>query len=278
MVFLIHKLKITLIIFAVLAVIALYFIWQNNDLTVSRYAYQNKNFGSSLDGYKICQISDLHNKLFGKNQSRLLNLIRRENPDLIVITGDIIDDSRTDVAAALVLTDGLTDIAPVYYVTGNHELSAALPAHNALMQGLSRSGVEILDNEVRVVAYGNDSFYLIGLDDDSRQDGTLAGLVSGLDENKPEILLVHRPETFESYAETGVDLVFAGHAHGGQIRLPIVGGLYAPGQGFFPKYSCGIYTYGSSTMIVSRGLGNSMPGRINNRPDLVVVTLDTIGT
>lgn len=271
-------LKKTLIILAVLALITLYFIWQSNDLTVSRYTYQNKKITEALDGYKICQISDLHNKLFGKDQRRLLSLIEREQPDLIVITGDIIDDFHTDIANALALTDRLTSIAPVYYVTGNHELNTGVETFNALLEGLESGGVTVLRDAVREISNGGESFYLLGLDDSSRRDGTPARLVSELSDDKLQVLLVHRPENFELYAAAGVDLVFAGHAHGGQVRLPFIGGLYAPGQGFFPKYTCGMYTLGASTMVVSRGLGNSLPGRINNRPDLVVVTLASAGT
>jgi predicted MPP superfamily phosphohydrolase len=270
-------LKKTLIILAVLAIVALYFVWQSNDLTVSRYTYQNKKITGALDGYKICQISDLHNKLFGKNQRRLLRHISREQPDLIVITGDIIDDYNTNVAKALELTDRLASIAPVYYVTGNHELGAKPEAFDALLEGLERGGVTVLRDAVREISIGGESLYLIGLDDPSRLDGTLARLVSDLGGGELQILLVHRPENFELYAAAGVDLVFAGHAHGGQVRLPFVGGLYAPGQGFFPEYTCGMYTYGQATMVVSRGLGNSLPGRVNNRPDLVVVTLESAG-
>jgi predicted MPP superfamily phosphohydrolase len=252
-------LKKTLIILAVLALITLYFIWQSNDLTVSRYTYQNKKISGALDGVKICQISDLHNKLFGKDQRRLLALIEREQPDLVVITGDIIDDFHTNIAKALALTDRLTSIAPVYYVTGNHELNAGVETFDALLEGLERGGVTVLRDGVRELLIGGESFYLVGLDDASRLNGTPARLVSELSDDKLQILLVHRPENFELYAEAGVDLVFAGHAHGGQVRLPFIGGLYAPGQGFFPEYTCGPYTLCASTMIVSRGLGNSLP-------------------
>ena len=267
-------LKKTLIILAVLAVVTLYFIWQSNDLTISNYTYQNKKISGSLSGYKICQISDLHNKLFGKNQSRLIKLITREQPDLIVITGDIIDDSHTDVAKALELTDRLTAIAPVFYVTGNHEYQVDSEAFESLLEGLERGGITVLRNKTCEITLDSDSFYIIGLDDNSRLDGTLPQLISSLDAYKLKILIVHRPEYFELYAEAGVDLIFAGHAHGGQIRLPFIGGLYAPGQGFFPEYTCGLYSFGSSAMVVSRGLGNSVPGRVNNRPDLVFVTME----
>ena len=273
-VFHIQMLKKAIISLVVLAIVLLYFIWQTNDLTVSRYTYQNKKINGMPGGYKICQISDLHNKVFGKNQSRLLRHITKEQPDLIVITGDIIDDYHTDVPNALKLTNRLTTIAPVYYVTGNHEHHAKPEAYTELLEGLERGGVTVLLDEAQKIQLEGGSFYIIGLDDDSRLDKTLPRLVSELDENAFKILLVHRPELFEAYASTGVDLIFAGHAHGGQIRLPFIGGLYAPGQGFFPKYTCGLYTLGDSTMVVSRGLGNSIPGRVNNRPDLVFVTLE----
>ena len=259
---------------ALITAAAVFCIWQNNALTVSKYEYETQKVNGHFDGYVICQISDLHNKMFGKDQGRLLKRIRNEKPDLIVITGDIIDGNHTHVETALSLAASLPDIAPAYYVTGNHEYRVAPRVLDALLRGLEQSGIEILDNDAREISYENDGFYLLGLDDNSLTDKTLEHLVSDLDKNRLQILLAHEPQNFEKYAETGVDLVFSGHAHGGQIRIPFVGGLVAPDQGFFPKYTCGIYKYKQTEMLVSRGLGNSiLPVRVFNRPEIVILTL-----
>lgn len=259
---------------AAVAAVSTFGIWQNNDITVSNYIYTTDKIGTGLDGYRIVQISDLHNKEFGKNQSRLLTTVERQKPDIIVVTGDLVDGFRTDIETALDFIEGAVKIAPVYYISGNHEALLSTDEASRLKDGIKRAGAVILSNRATFIQLGGDSFYLIGVNDGSETDG-LKNVLYTLDMlGNMRILLAHEPQYMESYSENGIDLVFSGHAHGGQVRLPFVGGLVAPEQGLFPKYTAGEYVMGGTTMIVSRGLGNSIiPLRVFNRPDVVVLEL-----
>ena len=248
--------------------------WQNNGLMLTKITH-TKNVPKELNGYKILQVSDLQNKAFGVNQRNLIKKMKTASPDCIVITGDLIDRNRTDLDKAMAFVDAAVAIAPVYYVSGNHEHQSGYFAQ--LSQQLVASGVTVLENGKSMLPIKGASLELIGLAD-KRVNPYLAQvlqtLVTGGEENAFRILLSHRPELFETYAKSGVDLAFTGHAHGGQIRLPFIGGIFAPNQGFFPTYTSGIYEKNNTTMVVSRGLGNStFPFRIFNRPELVLVTL-----
>lgn len=267
--------KKIVILFIISVLIFIFCVWQNNDIVISNYIYKTEKISDALNGYKIAQISDLHNKEFGKNNKNLLGILEEEEPDIIVITGDVVDDSRTDIEAALEFVKGAVEIAPVYYVTGNQEYWLSRDDWDKLMQGMEERGVTLLDNEtVSIEKENTESFYLIGLGDKSLSNNTLATLCADLDPQKLQILLAHEPQYIEKYSKAGVDLVFSGHAHGGQFRLPFIGGFFAPDQGFFPKYAAGTYLMNNTTMVVSRGLGNSrIPVRLFNRPDVVIVIL-----
>lgn len=257
---------------AVAAAVFCYF--QNNMLTVTNHEYASPKIGAALDGYKILQISDLHSKYFGAGQKRLLAAVAAQEPDIIVLTGDMVDSRSRDPGPALAFVKGAAAIAPVYYVTGNHEHRLEAAEFAGLMRDIEEAGATVLENSTAEIAVGDESFLLIGLFDNSLTGGTLEELAQGLDPGKLWALLAHQPQYIGHYAAAGADLVFAGHAHGGQIRLPLLGGLVAPGQGLFPKYTAGLYTYGQTTLAVSRGLGNSLfPLRLFNRPHILCVTL-----
>ena len=261
--------------------------WQNNDLTIDRTVLGRGDVPEAFDGYTIVQVSDLHNKAFGDESRRILSKLAEQEPDIILITGDMIDSRNTDVEAALDFAKQAADAAPCYYVSGNHE-SRVLEAFEELKAGLADCGVTVLENEKVTIERDGSSIVLMGVQDPAfgaayilgdergtmeQQLKELTGGTEG-DESDFTVLLSHRPEMLDVYAAAGVDLVFTGHAHGGQWRLPGVGGLVAPCQGFFPKYTDGVHAYGDTTMYVSRGLGNSLiPVRIFNRPELVVVEL-----
>lgn len=258
--------------------------WQNNDLVTTNIVIKNRKIPVPFDEYKIVQISDLHNKEFGRNQSRLLNLIEKSNPNIIVITGDLISREDTNFDIAMDFIYGAIDIAPIYYVPGNHEAFSVI--YPELVRKLNDSGVVILGDEKMLIEKEDSSIDLIGLTDPlftlsnyweevvaDQMNKRLSNLVKS-DVDSFKILLSHRPDLIEIYANNMIDLVFAGHAHGGQFRLPLIGGLVAPNQGLFPKYTSGTYTMNNTTMAVSRGLGNSsIPIRIFNRPEVIIVTL-----
>lgn len=186
-----------------------------------------------------------------------------------------------DVDIAIALVHQLMQIAPCYYVTGNHEAWIG-SKFSELEEKLLDENVHILHDQVIKLEKGGQTVQIAGLDDPDFTDRDYALQQSMLQTKLNQmnlsgeycILLSHRPETFEAYVMEHIDLVLSGHAHGGQFRLPFIGSVVAPNQGLFPKYDAGIYTKNNTTMIVSRGIGNSIiPVRFNNRPEIVVVTM-----
>lgn len=267
---------------ALLACLIPYLLWANAALTVS---HVELDLLPGEGSFTIAQVSDLHNAEFGGGNRELLAILEEAEPDLIAITGDLIDSRRTDPAPALAFLEGAVELAPVCYVTGNHEFRA-YDAYQDLKSQMEELGVIVLENESMVLE--EVPLRVIGLDDPSfgvRSDPSatpeqiLQGALTALapqagEEDLRTVLLAHRPEYVELYAQHGADLVLSGHAHGGQVRLPGVGGLYAPGQGFLPAYTSGLYQIGETSLVVSRGLGNSLfPLRVNNRPEVVLVKL-----
>ena len=275
--------KTVLIVFVlVILCLGIWTIWGNIALEVNEYEFVSDRIPEAFAGFRIAQVSDLHNKDFGEGYGQLLTLLSEINPDIIVVTGDLIDSRQTDLDVALEFAWQAGKIARVYYVSGNHE--ARVPEYEDLKTGLVKAGVVILENQKVQITREGESITLMGIDDPSFQEDYLFGDSESVvrqaiydlqnESDGYTILLSHRPELFDLYVETEMDLVFSGHAHGGQFRLPLVGGLVAPNQGFFPKYDAGLFSEGSTNMIVSRGVGNSIiPIRFNNRPEIIVATL-----
>lgn len=263
---------IFIFVIAVIAVIYLY--WGNTKIGVTNITVTSENIPDEFNGFKIVHISDLHNAEFGDGQKDLIGKIEAQDADIIVITGDMIDSRRTDVDKAVELITGLGNKIPVYYVTGNHE--SRVREYNELESKLIENGVTVLKNESVKIEKDSSFINVIGVDDPSfgMSANDIFHTVSELKTDGYDVLLSHRPELFETYCESGAELVLCGHAHGGQVRIPFAGGLVAPNQGLFPEYTAGSYKSGSTEMIVSRGLGNSIiPLRVNNPPELVVITL-----
>jgi len=275
------RIIILISVLACITALALWIAWGNSALMVSEFSIQSERVPEGLSGYKIAQVSDLHNAEFGDNNADLLALLEAAEPDIIVLTGDLIDSRKTDIDIAGSFAEKAVEIAPTYFVTGNHE--ARIDGYAELRDNLIAAGVTVLENEAVTIEKDGNEITLLGINDPSFQTDYLMGdsasvvqsALDGLvDDEQYTILLSHRPELFETYAGAGVDLVFSGHAHGGQFRIPFLGGVIAPNQGFFPKYDAGLYTQGNTNMVVSRGLGNSLfPFRVNNRPELIIVEL-----
>jgi len=281
------------IVLLIVIALLLFCSYQNRHLETTYYTYKAEHLDAEFDGYRIVQISDLHNAKFGKDNQKLVDRIRECEPDMIVLTGDLVDSNHTNVDRAVQFVDEIVKICPVYYVTGNHEYWLEASEYDELMSGLADAGVVILDNQVVEISRSDAKFRLVGLDDRSLSDGTLEALFSdesiGHDQagqkeetadnensEKKEftVVLAHEPQYLARYASAGVDLVLSGHAHGGQFRLPFVGGIVAPDQGFLPEYTAGEYYMDGTEMIVSRGLGNSViPVRLFNYPEIVCVEL-----
>lgn len=259
--------------------LAIWVLWSNKAIVLTRYSIKAKG------SLKIIHISDYHNAKFKNDNEELLNIIRDTAPDLIAITGDFIDSRHTNLSRAVAFAKELVKISPCFYAPGNHE--SRMPENYAkLTDELEKMGAIALHDEVTSFEKDDITYTIIGVEDpmfitknkDSAEKAKiiikdkLSELVK--DTNDYTIVLSHRPEAFYSYVDSGVDLVLTGHAHGGQMQIPFVGGLIAPNQGFFPKYTNGIHFAKSTNMVISRGIGNSLcPIRVNNRPEIVLIEL-----
>lgn len=275
------KQAILLILIVLFAAIIAWVIWDNNRITVTEYTIKDAEIPENFSGYRILQISDLHNAEFGEDNEILLNQISRLHPDMIVITGDLIDSYHTNVDISLAFIREAVKIAPTYYVFGNHEVRIP-ESYTLLKDGMEKAGVVVLDQPV-TLEKDSQTITLLGVADpsamssDSRYYTQIVG--SMLKDVMPEetvysILLCHRPEVFDAFVENGIDLAFTGHTHGGQVRIPFLGAIFSPDQGLFPKYDSGLFTEKDTTMIISRGLGNSsFPFRVDCPPEIVVATL-----
>ena len=281
--------KKRIIVLAVVAAIFLALViwtaWGNTALKLNTYTVSSGRLPEAFDGYRIAHVSDLHNAEMGKDNEKLLTMLKNAEPDIIAITGDLIDSRNTDIDIALRFAEEAVKIAPCYYVTGNHEARKAKGLYADFEASLIEVGVIVLHDSEILIERDNTNISLVGIDDPAFAENNGGGVglsmasehIGALSTNDGfTILLSHRPEFFNQYVRADIDLVFSGHAHGGQFRLPFVGGLVAPNQGLFPKYDAGLYTEENTNMIVSRGIGNSiLPFRFNNRPEVILVKLES---
>ncbi|MBR2896032.1 MAG: metallophosphoesterase [Oscillospiraceae bacterium] len=267
----------------VLFVVGVWTAWGNKALEVNTYRISSTKLPDAFGGYRIAHISDLHNTEIADENEELLAVLRDEKPDMIAITGDIIDSRNTDIEIALMFAKEAAKIAPCYYVSGNHE--ARVSEYRDLKSGLEAAGVVVLEDKRLLIDRDGESIAMIGVNDPSFDTNYLFGDAAAVIRTKLSeliaendvftLLLSHRPELYDVYADYGIDLALSGHAHGGQVRLPFVGGLIAPNQGLFPKYDAGLYVERATNMIVSRGIGNSLfPFRVNNRPEVILIELE----
>ena len=260
--------------------------WGNLTLSVSAYEVASAALPSAFDGFKIAQVSDLHNTHITSVSSSVLRSLQAEQPDVIVLTGDSIDCRKTDVDEALRQIAAFTRVAPCYACLGNHEINYASydpDGFAVFLEGLDELGVTLLRNEKTEITRGGDTVTVCGLLDfyapeadafTTTETADMFCAATGKGEGF-SLLLAHQPQELPVYAAYGYDLVFSGHAHGGQARL-FGRGLIAPDQGLFPKYTAGKHTEGGTAMIISRGVGNSIiPVRVLDRPELVYCTLHT---
>lgn len=266
------------IIFSLLLLVAVWIIFTNTHIQKTKIAILSSDIPDDFNGYKIAVVADLHNKDWGYD---LIKLLKKEEPDIIAVVGDLIDSSHMNLNIAMEFIREAKKISPIYFVSGNHEAWSG--KYETLKKSLVDEDVFVLDDDKLLLNKGNDNLLLLGVKDpdfneteallNESMENKLKELIDNYQGYK--ILLSHRPELMDSYTNAGVDLVLTGHAHGGQFRIPFIGGLIAPNQGFFPKYTSGKYSKEKTDMVVSRGLGNSIvPVRINNSPELVIVLLE----
>lgn len=247
--------------------LAIWTLWANSAVEMNTVVLKDHRIPAGFEGFRIAHVSDLHSAAFYED---VLALLEQAEPDIICITGDLMDCRDTSAEIALDFAARAEKIAPCYYVTGNHEVSLEASLYRALIDGLKEAGVTVLeDTQVLLERQGD----MIALAGHCWGDSYKVGDISDFEGFR--ILLSHVPEDFHLYAAAGFHLSLSGHAHGGQIRLPFIGGLYAPGQGIFPRLDGGLYTENGMHMVVSRGIGNSsFPLRFNNRPEVVLITLE----
>jgi hypothetical protein len=269
----------------VTALLGCFLYRENNALKLSVDEVHLLELPDALDGLRIIHLSDLHSKWFGSEQQKLVALIEKQEPHAIAITGDAIDARSKDEQPVLTLIRRLSPIAPLLYINGNHETK--LRDLEGFLERARGAGALVLESDSVTVPFGDGEIIFVGMADRGQSSITPQWLETEAQKAFAEVmpgsfvvLLVHRPEVFTHYALLPANLILAGHAHGGQFRLPLIGGLYAPGQGFFPRFDSGLYRSEASgeaagpVIIVSRGLGNSIfPQRLFNRPDVRLVIL-----
>ena len=268
-----------LIILALIAAAAAFLIKDSReDLEISRYEVASQKLPESFDGFKIVQLSDLHGAEFGEDGMELVDKVGLLEPDMIALTGDFVTDEG-DLAAVEKLAARLVKLCPVYFVSGNHEFGSGLAIK--VRNILERAGVKYLSNEYLTINRGDDEILLGGVEDplayaDMLSPDELAQKMNDAAPDAFKILLGHRNYWMTEYPELPVDLIFCGHAHGGLIRIPGVGGLIGTDRRLFPDFDAGQFNNGRYTLIVSRGLGNSVPiPRVFNRPEIVCVELSS---
>ena len=267
-----EKKKRILVITAAVAVLALligcviWTVWSNNNVKLTTVTVRDQNLPYAFKDFKIAQVSDLHNS---ELWPQVIERLKEADPDIIVITGDLVDRDHPDIDAAMAFIVEAIQIADCFYITGNHEADLPEEDYNRLMDGLKQYYVNVMEDRQIQMHRGGQYIALVGHSwGETDQIGDLC------DFDGYSILLSHQPEDFDNYVAGGYDLVLSGHAHGGQIRLPLIGGLYTPGQGLFPKYDAGMYSQGKTDMYVSCGIGNSsFPIRFNNQPEVVLIVL-----
>lgn len=242
-------------------------------INIKKYTIAINNLPKDFEGFTILHLTDLHSKEYGNKQDKLLETINRQSFDIVAITGDFIDKHNPDVEPTLSLVRGLSSKS-IFFVPGNHEWSHEFRNKSEL----ETHGVEILENKGQKYSKGNSYIWIVGVDDPSLRRDKLNQALDSITDSQPRILLAHAPNIFMPAAKSNIDVVLVGHTHGGQVRLPIVGAIVAPGQGLFPKYDYGQFASGSTNMIINCGLGESvLPIRFYNRPEIVLVKLVSSG-
>ena len=256
------KVRLSWVLAALALALSLFLYQQTNVLQTTRYSWESPRVPRAFDGYRIVQLSDLHNKRFGKHQRRLLRAVREAKPDLIALTGDFVDLHTKSLAAATELLEGMQGLAPMLYVDGNHDPNS--PYYQEFLALLDRYGVIVLDGVTQLLR-GGETMTIAGYGYWEIQGPAIA---------PADIVLYHGPQWFPAFAAAGCGLVLAGHIHGGQIALPGGRAIVGPAGTLFPEYSHGVYREGASTMVLSRGLGTSgAPLRLFSPPEIVVIEL-----
>lgn len=286
------KWKVFIILLVVFTVVVIN-LYENLSVKVTKYVFDTGKLHEEFGGLRIVQLSDIHMIRSEEQSDKLYNKTLEQKPDVIAITGDLIDTDKYANKEYQEMTVSfcrrLCSIAPVYFVYGNHEIMLLDdPENNLFKTRLEANGVHILNNSCKMISKDGYEFNLLGIQDPATLykdekyafgNGSvdiLNDITNELDRDNVSILFAHRPELFSLYTDDyNIDVTLTGHAHGGQFRIPFTSiGLYAPNQGFFPQYTSGMYKSGGNIMVVNRGIGNSkIPFRIFNMPEIVVLDI-----
>lgn len=270
------KIRRLLALLALFALAAGFVYWQNFTLQVEPVELFFESLPPQFDGLRVAELSDLHGRSFGKNNVRLLRTLQKARPDMICICGDLFDE-KTDLTMLEPLLTGLTDIAPVYYVTGNHEWQ--VKNLREILQKMRGWGVTVLENEGRVLSRGGAEMVVAGVHDpcgpyDMKTPAALVRELRSARGNDFILMLSHRNDELAMWSQLGVQLVLSGHCHGGVVRLPFVGGVFGTRRELFPEYDAGVYRQDGTTLFVSRGLGyTNVHFRLFNRPHVPIMIL-----
>lgn len=280
--------KSVIILLVISVLCASYITYDNFQLDTEYIEIETDKLSKSFDGFKIAHVSDFHNRENEDFDKKIIASLEEANPNIIVVTGDLVDRTRTNVKVALAFAAKLVTIAPVYYVMGNHEATVQDNYNilfNDMLKKLEAMGVTLLRNEqTKILLPDGANFNIYGLDEQYFYCGPddIADVTAQfcddfvIKEDEFNILLAHHPEQLPVYSDYDFDLVFSGHAHAGQFRI-FGQGILAPDQGFFPEYTSGLYEMGETKLILSRGLGNSIfPFRLFNQSHLIITELKVL--
>lgn len=256
----------------------------NKFINVSKYEIKSNKLPIEFNKFKIVHLSDFHSYDFGKNNIKVIEKINDENPDIIVMTGDMVNKYDNNFDRFLKLSEILSKSYRMYYIVGNHEKRLRDYHLNFIIEKLSQFNIKILNDEKIIIKRKNAFINIYGIDiplsfykirnRPSNIEDVVDSVLKRCKEKEYNILLAHNPLYFEIYSKFSVDLTLSGHVHGGMVRLPFVGGVLSPERKLFPKYSSGVYKVNNKELIVSRGLGHSKPGmRLFNMPEIVSITL-----
>lgn len=249
--------------------LAAYLLFEEFTIEVRKYTILIPNLPREFEGFNILHISDLHSKWLGHKQDYLLETINKYKFDIVAITGDLVDKRDPKMEPGLTLVEGLKK-KPIFFVPGNHEWWSG---YN-VKEPLESLNVYILENTSFKFSKGDSHIWISGVDDPYLDRDDLDKCLLAIDDTEPTVLLAHAPNIFNKAIISKIPLVLVGHTHGGQVRLPLIGAIVAPGQGLFPKYDYGLYKSGNTNMVINGGLGESvLPIRFNMRPEIVLVTL-----
>ena len=274
-----NSIKKAALFLLLLAALVSFLYFQNFALQRETCSVFSSSLPRSFEGFRVLQLSDLHGRLFGTDSAGLLKAVRKSTPDIICLTGDLFDES-TDLSMLPPLLEGLTAIAPTFYVTGNHEWQ--VEGLGEILKQMEDLGVTVLENEYVLLEKDDERIVIAGVHDpcgpyDQKTPHELmAEIRQEVGEEAYVLMLAHRNDTIDLWAELGADLVLTGHCHGGVVRLPFVGGVFGTGRELFPEYDAGLYEKDGTFLYVSRGLGYSnIPFRLFNRPHLPILVLKT---